>query len=500
VDPGNFTAASAYELLDAAAKGHVGLDHRWLHALVDAPARSLPDLLRFALENRDDDPILLEEDLISIFRHLRAPEALPFFVELVRDDPCEIPDELVEFFALFPERSSELLLELYEELGAQDGAEIAFLLASLRVRDPRILQLLLRCLETEPGEAAFYLGLYGDPAAKPALERLLAFAETDADSAPWVRESIEEALADIDSPAPQGQASVSLGTGQCVPCGHTGLSPHTQDSFARSDHPAFDIWEQYPERAEPQFSALSEEERLGFLASPSAEYRAAAASEFFNEELSPAAREKLFEVARRDQDAEVRARAWEALAEALDQPEIREAMLARLGDDLAPLEERCGALVGLAAEADDPAVRLRILEFYEIAAARAKALEAMYRSLDRRFASYFPKHLDDADPQIRRCAIWGVGHLAIRAEVGRLRALFDDPEFRDDALFAYTLAVPAEISRGRARALFRKVDRDAAGLSPSEADLVRFAIDDRLASHGLEPVFSSQHEEPSPEI
>ena len=32
------------------------------------------------------------------------------------------------------------------------------------------------------------------------------------------------------------------------------------------------------------------------------------------------------------------------------------AMLARLADPDAPLEERCGALLGLAADADDPAV------------------------------------------------------------------------------------------------------------------------------------------------
>jgi HEAT repeat protein len=430
---------------------------------VDDPARSLPDLVRFALDLRDDDRILLGEDLISIFRHLRAPEALPFFVELVRDDPHEIPDELGEFFVLFPARSSGLLLDLYEELGAPQGSEIAFLLASLRVRDPRIFQLLVRRLESEPGETAFCLGIYGDPAGKPELERLL-----EADPPPWVRQSVEEALADIDSPAPQ------------------------------ADHPAFDIWEQYPEQAEPVFSVLSEQERLEILASPSVEYRAGAASDFFNQELSPTARDKLFDAGRRDPDAEVRARAWEALAEALDQPEVREAMLARLGDPQAPLEERCGALVGLAAEAGDPAVRQRMIEFYGVPASRAKALQAMSRSLDRRFASYFPKHLDDADPEVRRCAIRGVGHLSIRTEVGRLRTLFDDPDFRDDALFAYTLAVPAEISRGRAKALLRKVDRDAAGLSASETELVRWAIDNRLASLGLEPVFAAQDDEPSP--
>jgi hypothetical protein len=175
-------------------------------------------------------------------------------------------------------------------------------------------------------------------------------------------------------------------------------------------------------------------------------------------------------------------------------------MLARLVSEEAPLEERCGALVGLAAEAGDPAVRRWMLDFYGIPAARAKALEAMFRSLDRRFAPYFPPHLDDPDPQVRRRALWGVGYLAIQAEAGRIRAFFDDPEFREDALFAYTLAVPAEVSRGRARALLRKVNLDAAGLSPAEVELVQSAIDERLAHLGLNPVFAREQEEEPEQI
>ena len=470
LEPGQYANAPACDLLEAAAKGFIGLDCRLLHALVDHPARSLPDLLRFAMEKRQDDRVLLEEDLISIFRHLKTPEALPFFVELVRREPFDIPDELIEAFSLFPERSSELLLDLYRELGEKEGAEVAFLLASLRVRDPRILELLVSRLESDPADAAFCLGLHGDPAAKPELERLLASLDDAGEHAQWVRGSVENAIADIDLPEP------------------------------RVEHPVFDIWEQYLDEAGPQFSILSEAERLEFLSSPSAEFRAGAAESFLDEELSEGAGDRLFETARRDQDADVRARAWEALAGAVDRPEIRESMLARLVSEEAPLEERCGALLGLAAEAGDPAVRRWITDFYGIPAARAKALEAMCRSLDRRFAPYFPPHLDDPDPQIRRRALWGVGYLAIQAEAGRIRAFFDDQEFREDALFAYTLAVPAEVSRGRARALLRKVNLDAAGLSPAEVELVQSAIDERLARLGLDPVFAREQEEEPEQI
>jgi hypothetical protein len=470
LDPGQYASAAARDLLEAAAKGYIGLDRRLLHALVDYPARSLPDLLRFAMEKRPDDRVLLEEDLISIFRHLKTPEALPFFVELVRRQPFDIPDELVEAFSLFPERSSELLLGLYRELGEKEGVEVAFLLASLRVRDPRIFDILVSRLESDPADAAFCLGLYGDPAAKPELERSLAALDDGGERAQWVRGSVEQAIADIDLPEP------------------------------RVEHPVFDIWDQYLDQAGPQFSILSEAERLDFLSSPSAEVRAAAAESFFDEELSEAAGDRLLDTARRDQDAAVRARAWDALAGAVDRPEIRESMLARLASQDAPLEERCGALLGLATEAGDPDVRRWIIDFYGIPAARAKALETMCRSLDRRFAPYFPAHLDDPDPEVRRRALWGVGYLAIHAEAGRIRAFFGDREFREDALFAYTLAVPAEVSRGRARALLRKVDFDAKGLSPAEVEMVQSAIDERLARLGLDPVFASEQDEEPAQI
>lgn len=125
-----------------------------------------------------------------------------------------------------------------------------------------------------------------------------------------------------------------------------------------------------------------------------------------------------------------------------------------------------------------------MLEFYGLLEARAKALEAMRRSFDRRFASYFPQHLDDPEVEVRRQAIWGVGNLGIHSEAGRLRELFDDEEFRADALYAYSLAIPAEISPGRVRGLLKRIDREVSGLAHGELELVEMALDDRLAMHG----------------
>src|SRR5579883_2930884 len=93
-----YPTTSVYDLLVAASRAQVGLDQRWLRAIVDRGEAAVPDLLRYAEEEHEEDPINLEEDLISIFRYLKTPLALPFFVECVRRQPEEVSDELVEAF------------------------------------------------------------------------------------------------------------------------------------------------------------------------------------------------------------------------------------------------------------------------------------------------------------------------------------------------------------------------------------------------------------------
>ena len=84
LNPEQYAEVSPYELLCAAEQGFVGLDHRVLHALVDHPERSIPDLVRFGLEEREGRRESLTPDLIQILRHVRTPEAVPFFLECVR--------------------------------------------------------------------------------------------------------------------------------------------------------------------------------------------------------------------------------------------------------------------------------------------------------------------------------------------------------------------------------------------------------------------------------
>jgi hypothetical protein len=151
-------------------------------------------------------------------------------------------------------------------------------------------------------------------------------------------------------------------------------------------------------------------------------------------------------------------------------------------------------LVGLAPEADRNEVREAIIQLYEQPQARAKALEAMWRSLNPAFRDYFSPHLDDADLEIRRGALWGIGYYGIKSELDRVRKLFEDEDLRSDALFAYALAMPAEISRGRMKGLLARIEKDAQGLSEMEEELVKTALDERLLLAGKEPVFAEQED------
>jgi HEAT repeat protein len=196
------------------------------------------------------------------------------------------------------------------------------------------------------------------------------------------------------------------------------------------------------------------------------------------------------DVAKTDPDVHVRSDAWEALEAASDQTAVREAIEARLADASAPAEERAAIAVVFAQEAGgkEP-LRSTILELYNIPEVRARAIKAMWHSLDRRFADLIPPHLDDPDPEVREQAVIAVGWLGIVSQLGRVEKLFDEEDLRDTALYAYALAAPGETSPARIRSLFRKIEELAGGLSHEESVLVRRALDDRLQLHGQEPIF-----------
>jgi hypothetical protein len=461
LSPSEYANASAYDLLAAAANGHVGFDHRWLRALLDKSDEGIEDILRFSLEERPDDRIDLEDDFLRIFRHLRTPRSIPFLTACARRRDFEFPDELTQIFMELGESAVEPLLAMREE--AKDPHDVISTLAACRVRDPRILDLLLKELETDKLDGAIVLGLYGDPAARPALEKAMAEATGPDDE--WLHKQLELALEEIGE-------------------GHEPEPPE-----------AFDLWAEYAENDDPAFEILEARELVEFLDSPEADYRRYAAVAFATEELTDKTRIKLFNIARHDPEARVRGAAWQALNGALKQPEVRKAMLEKLVDEDAPLQERAGALIGMASEADDTVVRERMVEFYDRPETRADALAAMWHSLDRSFSGYFPPHLDDSDPEIQRQAIWGIGWLGIAAQVGKLQDLFEEEDSREVALYAYALAAPSDNTPARIRALFKKIEDLAGGLSESEGMLVQHALDDRMMLHGHEPVFEHEHDE-----
>jgi HEAT repeat protein len=425
-------------------------------------------LVRFAASEHDHDPLDLEQSLVDIFRYLKTPQAVPFFVNVVRQIPAEIDDDLVEAIAQLGEAAVDPLLDLANELGDRAG-DVPFLLSTLNHRDPRILDLLIQRLASDAFDSAVCLDMYGDPAAIPALEAALAQIRPEDTRS---RHQIQSVIDSLSS--------------------NVTRFPETPEPF--------DIWELYPEKDLPALDKLSDQERLVMLDSGSAELRAGVAESYGGSEPPLAVRARLLELAKHDPDVAVRGACWEALGEISDEPEVRRAMLAVLQDSNSSVEEKGGAAVALAQQTDNPVVLKAIEDLYDGPKGRAQSLKAMARSIDRRFASYPAKHLQDADPEIKRQAIWGVGYLGLSSEAPRLEHLLDDNEFRSDALFAYALSIPGDTSRGRVHALLNKIEDVAGGFRAEEEMLAKIALDQRLMLHGIKPVFFPDGSEIEDEI
>ena len=464
-DPDKLSELSTAEILDAAARGHLGLDHRFLAALIDRPAEAQAAALAFAKADHSDDLVDLTPELIALFRHWRTPDALPFLLEVVKDDPHNIPDEAIETFVSFGANALEPLLKLYGDLEEDESGEIAFVLASLGVRDPRVLALLKDRLAFDLSDTALLLETYGDPAAIPALEQALA------ELGPHEKELRREVEAAISSLRTAGREK------------------------AVADEPdTFDIWQVYPEREDVPVDLLDEDARFELIGHPLARLREAAVHSFFNQDLSPEQKKRILDLARNDPDPQVRGSAWQSLINSTEDEVVLEAMLVALRNPATEPQERAGLIIGLAPEADRNEVRNAIVELYGEPVLRAKALEAMWRSMNPNFRDYFAKHLSDDQLEVRRSAIWGVGYYGVRSELDKLRKFFDDEELRMDALFAYALAVPGETSRARMKSLVSRIEKEANGLSEMEEELVKAALDERLLLAGKEPVFRGEED------
>lgn len=456
LSPSEYPQATVVELLREAARGRIPLDHRWLRAILERGEACAQDLLAFLEQADEYDFVELREDLLHIARHFATPAMLPVLIELARRSEDEEWSELLkESFRLIGEPALEPLLELRRQL--EDPCELDEVLASLGVRDPRILDALAEEVDRDPVLGALALSIYNDPAARPLLEKALGSAVSELE-----RREIRDILDHLGEP--------------------------------REEEPPepFDIFALYPEVALPAFEDLSVEELATLLDSPEPDWRAGAASALRrrSSSLGPETQRRLLELAREDPDPAVRGACWWALARRGLDASRREEMLARLGDATAPLVERRQLLLALADTEEDDALLTRwILDFYDDPATRAAALEAMRLSANPNFARYMREHLGDPDVEVRRQAVLGVGSFGLRAELHRLPELMREQQLRKEALAAYAALVPMDPTRSGAHRTLRKIEQMAEGLSAEEAQIVMEVLDDRLISAGRSPVF-----------
>src|SRR5687768_12367883 len=94
--PNQYSEISTYDLLQADGKGRIGFDHRVLRVGRDRGEQALRDLVRVGTRPPDEGAYDVSGEPIAIFRHLRDPAAMPFFVEYIRRGTLEVSEDLNE--------------------------------------------------------------------------------------------------------------------------------------------------------------------------------------------------------------------------------------------------------------------------------------------------------------------------------------------------------------------------------------------------------------------
>lgn len=408
--PAQYGHTRPYDLLAAAARGHIAFDRRLIDALTADPARTLPDLVRFAGEEREeeDDRADIGPDLLYLFALMPTPEAVPFLLDQMQRDLDDAPDVLIGLANRIGAPAANALLDLFEETDRLHP-EVLFVALAAGARGERVEQGIAFIETIDPEDAEFLRGIASEPYV--------------ADSSPFV----------ID----------------------------------------------YPAQAEPDLSLLPEHEREEFLLSDSADQRRLALLYYVGEEVSDRRRQQLLKMGAEDPDARVRGLAWEVLREYTDEAPVLAAMKARLSE-ATDLHERACLANALAYHLDVPGVAESIEAAYAEPANRAKALEAMWRTLDRRWVEFPSRHLDDSDLEVRRQAVLGIGYFRLRNEALRLEPLFRDEDLRIDAIYAYALAAPGEDNAYGVRQLEKRITGLAGGLTEEEESELADALEIRL--------------------
>lgn len=462
ISPDSYQELPVSQLLDEVAKGRVSLDQRLIRAIISRPEEAIEAILAFGRKPPADSRLEVDEDLLNLLAHLpvEASQAMPYLSQLLLEGMEDVPESLVVLARRAGSAGVGDLVAVYRQTEEDLASEIAFLLAALGQRDSRILEILYERLEFEMEDGAMLLGLYGDPAAIPALEKILAEVGTNRE--------VEFALQQLREPSP-----------------------------AEEESPEIDFLEDYPETGLPIFGVLPDEEILEIaLGATDDEARLEALDVLEDLDLGSSAAPRLLALA---QDAEApvlwRAGAWRALHRMVRISEVSQAALNLARDSSALPALRAAALVCLLPQygmAEAPAL---IEELLPVPEARADAAQAMWRSRDPRYSFAFGPLLKDPDLAVRRQATRGIGVFADKTQLVPLRALFADEDLREDALFSYAMAVPSDISPSRVRSLLKRIEEEADGLTQSETTAVCIALDMRLEAAGKTPVFFRDNEE-----
>ena len=463
--PETFQEYSVPDLLTAAAYGRIGVDKRLIQSILDRGEAVIPEVAKFASEPPpDENTANLTRGLFLLLRHYRTPLAVPFLIALVTANIEELPEELMEAMLEIGPPAAEAMIALFDEVDEDElRGELAFLLASFRNRDPRILKRILDYFEYDAADGAIILDSFGDPGAIPAIEKILAEPGVEAE----MRAELEGIVENLK-----------------------------EDHPAEEPPPAYDAMPEFDDVAEPAYDVLADYELLQLLASPSEEYRTGAIDNLTSQDLTPAVVDRVKQLARTDPSGRLRGRAWEALAGDPDDKALIAEMIAVLEDAARPTEERTGTLVALASLNKYARIKEAILEFYHaFPEHRARVIKAMWRTLDKAWAKYMAEGLVSEDEDTREQAVLGIGNLGLSSEADKLEKLFGHERLRPAALYAYALAAPWDTSRLRMTSLFALIEKIADGLDDSEVELVEAALDERLAIRGLKPVFQLRDEQ-----
>ncbi len=461
LQPSQYTKVPVKELLSELGLGRVGLDRRLIDALLSRPEESAPALVAYGLNPPEDSRLQLDADILNLLAAMPHKKSLDYVISLLRDGFTEIPESMLEITKKAGPKAVEALIGLYREMEEEAAGEVAFLLAGLGLRDPRILEIILERLEFDMEDGAMLLGLYGDPAGKSPLEKL----------------------------------ALELGKNREIDFALEQLC-NRQEGY---EDPEMDHLESYPDIQGPEFEVLEDDEIVDFATQHEDEaVRLASLDVLEDLELPVSAVQPLIALATAPGSIPVRAGAFRALARLNQIEEVRVVAEAILSDATNPAKIRAASLITLLPDSIAPAsLRTHIEEFLADPDSRADAVHAMWRSREAAYNTRFGSYLNDADLAVRRQAIRGAGVCGDVTAIGKLRDLMMDDEVRKDAIFAYAMAVPSDISASRVRSLYSRIEKEAGGLNRDEATSVGIALDMRLEADGKDPVFFTPQDDGS---